>query len=149
VTIVSTNYVVWDGEAQYPYKEDRSVHDCAILHDGSYLSVQRLRRWMIRQGIDVVLIFSCRSGTYAEEGEIDGVYNGAFTYCWNKVLRENPSISLRDALSQTNKLILKNGYSQQGEIICPKDLLDDSYLTCKVDRKLAILLFDMCRVSEK
>ena len=137
-------YVIWDGEQETTYVENE-WHDCMVTYDMEFVSVQSIRKMFIAKGFVPTLVFACKSGQAAMEGIIDGRGSGVFTYCWNNVCEQNPTITLRQAVSLTNRLIEDKGFSRRCETVCRVDRLDRELWGKFPDSVNCLMIFDMCR----
>ncbi len=88
-------YVVWNGLTQTDYQAD-GADDRLVTYDNRLISVQKLRRYFLRNGIEPVIVFTCQVGQPALEVNMaDKGWRGLASYCFSKVLAENPAISIR------------------------------------------------------
>ncbi len=142
-------YVVWNGRTQNDYQEDGS-HDCMVTYDSQLISVQKLRRYLLSNGIEPVIMFTCQVGQPAlEVNTADQGWRGLASYCFSKVMAENPAISVRDLVTRVNGLIAEMGFDQVGEIICNEDLLDHPWFEPPYSKPVFMMFFDMCRTPSK
>jgi hypothetical protein len=137
-------YIIWDGEKETAYLENE-WHDCLITYDMDFVSIQSIRKMCIAKGIVPTLVLACKSGQAAMQGIIDGRGSGVFTHYWTKVWRQNPKITLRQAVSLTNRLIEDKGFTQCCETICRVDLLDRNLWIKLPNACHCLMIFDMCR----
>ena len=141
-------YVVWDGIDENEYVEDLEFHDCMVTSDEKLISVQKLRQYVIKRGINPTVIFSCRSGETSTEMFLDGKSRGVFTYHLVKVL-ENKEITFREIIRLVNKKMKDSGISQTSEIICRPDILDTRFDENPKGQAHCIMIFDMCRTCDE
>ena len=125
-TVKPQSYVVWDGKKEKDYQEDPLWHDCSLTIDMKFISVQKVRRWLIQEGLIPTVIFSCKRGQKAKEFAIKGKIVGVFSHHWFSLLIKNPSITFRDAVRLVNKTMKQKGIIQQSEIVCRSDILNMS-----------------------
>lgn len=141
--IEDSPYIIWDGNVIEPYHKTK-YHDCMVLQDG-LVSVQNLRRDIIKSGVEPIVIFSCKPGMPSFEVNFpDSGWGGLFTQSLLKMI--NPCISLRDLITKTNTEMKKSGLNQICEVTCRLDMLDITYLTGTHNgKKIIYLQYDMCR----
>ena len=133
-------YVVWDGRREGIYRQNEWP-DCMVTYDMGLISVQAIRKVLIAKGVVPSVVFACKSGQTAMEGR----YNSIFTHCWDTIWKHNPTITLRQQVSLTNRLIAKRGFSQRCETVCRADLLDRRLWAKPPDAAHCLMVFDMCR----
>lgn len=143
-------YVIWNGAEEVLYKEP-NYHDCMISYDGELISVQNIRKNLLRKGILPTIIFACQAGkpAYSMSGELVENSGGVFTLSWLKVLEQNPNPTYRDLIVKVNtgitKEIANDGLTQISEIICRKDVLDRRWMSGMPKEKHFVMILDMCR----
>jgi hypothetical protein len=146
----SKRYVVWDGQTLSDYRWNGN-HDCMVTVDRRLISVQRLRTWVIARGMDPIVVFACQSGMPAAEVNIPGHgWRGLASYCRQKAMEENPSITIRDLITRTNALVQEMGFDQVGEVICEERFLERRLFDvigppAANDAPVVLLVLDMCR----
>jgi hypothetical protein len=135
-------YVVWDGVEERPYVET-DVHDCMVTHDSELISVQKVRRQMINEGKEPVIVFACESGETCMEQA--GKENSVFTYFLIKHF--SWSSTLRNLVNKMNNDVWKHNYRQKAEVLCRADLLDTplGIVPHRHNCTPILMTFDMCR----
>lgn len=148
----NSRYVIWNGQELTEYKWDGKTHDCLIATDGKLVSIQRIRQDCLRQGIEPIIYFSCQSGQPSFEiNTPDQELGGLATYCRLQVLKENPSITIRELITRTNHLMADMGFNQVSEVVCIEDILDcpfEGESNCS-KRPVFSFILDACRTSSK
>ena len=71
------------------------------------------------------------------------------SYCFSKVIAENPGISVRGLITRMNDLIAEMGFDQVGEVICNADLLDHPWFEPPYSKPVAMMFFDICRTPSE
>ena len=141
---------MWDGLNEISYIEDSRYHDCMILSDGSYISVQKRRQEAINHGIVPTIVFACKRGEKAIEIEIQGKVVGAFSHYWKSMLIKNPDVTFRDAVRLVNQTMKQKCIRQKCEVVCRADVLDMKELdTSLPGSEHMTMIFDMCRTPSK
>jgi hypothetical protein len=143
-------YVVWNGRKQKDYHWNGS-HDCAVTYDNHLISVQKVRQYFLRNGIEPVIEFTCQVGQSSVEVNIaDQGWRGIGSYCFSKVVAENPAITFRNLIRRMNDLIVEMGFDQVSEVICKYDLLDHTLRNePPYPKPLATMFFDICRTPSE
>jgi hypothetical protein len=138
-------YVVWDGRTDVAYVEDPIWHDCFVPVDMRPVSVQKLRRLMLRKNVVPTVVYACKAGETAEEWDFDGAPGGVFTHCWLKVLDWDSAVTLRDAVRVTDEAMRDLGATQTCEVVCREDVLDLAVFTELPSEVHLTMVFEMCR----
>ena len=81
-----SKYVIWDGVTKQKFVEDSLSNDCMVMYNNELQSVQKVRDLVIEGGAIPTIIFACKKGQSAHEIEINGKWQGAFTYNYNLIL---------------------------------------------------------------
>lgn len=145
---IRDKYVVWDGITEEPYIDDPVWHDCMISVDMELISVQKLRRKMLKSDIVPTVVFACGSGHGSFEKQINGETRGVFSYYWNDLLRRDPDVTFREAIRLVNISIRAEEPEQRAEVVCRIDILDMPVMEVSLPDKAHILMiFDMCRTK--
>ncbi|MCX6679934.1 MAG: hypothetical protein NTX42_06185 [Methanothrix sp.] len=143
-------YVVWDGTNEEAYADDTTCHDCIIASDLEPISVQELRREMLKSNVVPTVVFACKMGQSAFEKPINGETRGVFSYYWNALLKHDPTVTFRDAIRQVNIFMQQEGLEQQAEVICRIDILDMPVEEVSLPNKAHVsMILDICRTNKE
>lgn len=138
---VPSQYVLWDGQKESPYAETGRIHDCVYLYDGR-LSCQDVRREFLRLGFVHTMFFGCGSGEVA----FTSTNGGLFTQSLDAVLKQDPQVTIRDAVCLVNQSMHSQGFDQNCEVVARRDVLDLPLLTSTVkDAPHVLCMYDICR----
>ncbi len=143
-------YVVWNGITQKDYQWD-GRHDCAVTYDNHLISVQKVRQYSIGKGLEPVVVFTCQMGQPSVEVNLaDEGWRGLGSYCFTKVMTENPDITFRNLITRMNDLIAEMGFDQVSEVICNEELLDHSVRNePPYSKTVFMMFFDICRTPSE
>lgn len=136
-------YVTWDGVTKQKYVEDTLSDDFTVMHNLELQSISKIRNLVIASGAIPTIIFACKSGQSAKEIEINGRFNGAFSYYYNRMI-DLPKLTFKDAISRINEQLIASVENQTSEIICREDVLEMEMKGINGE-KHCLLVFDMCR----
>jgi hypothetical protein len=146
-------YVVWDGIDEEPYTEETEDilrHQCLITIEGETLSVSEMLEVVHKNPLLVpTIIFSCKDGQAAVESErrINGEWRD-FGYYWLAVLKQDPTLTFRDAISRVNIVMYQERLEQRAEVICRVDVLDMPVEDVSLPGEKHLTMFmDMCRTK--
>ena len=140
-----SKYVIWDGVTKQKYFEDSIYNDCLVMHNMELQSVQEVRNIVIAEGAVPTIIFACKKGQSAHEIEINGRWNGAFSYYYTCILG-TPKLTYKDAISKINEHLIATVDNQMCEIVCREDVLEmEMNLDSIKGKKHCLMVFDMCR----
>jgi hypothetical protein len=136
-------YSVWDGFTEWPYVHNG--HDYMITNDGKRLSAQVVRRWILRDDKEPIVLFACERGSSCVEAMIDGEVRGVLSYFFLRHF--SMDTSFRTLVSEINNSVWSAGYAQKAEVICRADLLDAPFdkLPEVAGRPVVFMELDMCR----
>jgi hypothetical protein len=147
-------YVVWDGINEEPYTEETEDilrHQCLVTIEGESLSVSEMLAVVRKNSVVVpAIVFACKNGQAAVERRINGEWRD-FSYYWLALLKQDPTLTFRDAISRVNIVMYQEGLEQRAEVICRVDVLDMPVEDVSLPDEIHLpMLMDMCRTkSEK
>lgn len=75
-----------------------------------------------------LLISGCRSDQTSADAKIDGVWQGACTYYFNEIVRENPEITYRNLIDELNYRLSFANFTQRPELNGPERTFDRKFL---------------------
>ena len=137
-------YIIWDGFTKQKYVED-SIHDCMVMYNNELLPVQKIRDLVVEGGAIPTIIFACKKGQRANEIEVNGRWNGAFTYIYTRISGIT-KLTFKDAISKINEHLIATFDDQICEIICREDVLEMEMNLKDIDgEKHCLMILDMCR----
>ena len=140
-----SKYVIWDGVTKQKFAEDSISSDCMVMFNNELESVKRVRDLVISNGGVPTIIFACKKGQSAHEIEINGKWQGAFTYNYNLILGIQ-KLTFKNAIKKINSLLKASVKDQICEIICREDILDMKMnLEGIKGVKHFLMVIDMCR----
>ena len=147
-------YVVWDGINEEPYTEETEDifrHQCAIMINGETISVSEMLAIARKNPLVVpTIVFACKDGQAAVERRINGEWRGAFSYYWLALLKQDPTLTFRDAISRVNIVMYQEGLEQRAEVICRVDVLDMPVEDVSLPDEIDVSIFwDMCRTKSE
>ena len=74
---------------------------------------------------------------------------GAFSYFLNDILRRDPKVIFRDAISLVNFKMQQEGLEQRAEVICRSDILDMPAMNVSLPSEEPLtMVMDMCRTEQ-
>ncbi len=94
--------------------------DIVTRHAGQSLPVRRLLR--DANPSPVALWAACAEFQTAADAQIDGVFNGAFTFYFCKLLRESNGLTRSELLGRVKASLAQAGYTQVPELSAPAAL---------------------------
>jgi hypothetical protein len=93
------------------------------------------------------IVFSCKDGQAAFARVFNGEWESVFTHYWCDILKHDPTVTYRDAISQVNIDMQHEFYRQQAEVICRADILDMPVEVSIPDKAHLTIIYDMCRTK--
>jgi hypothetical protein len=143
------NYVIWDGINEEPFAEDKMGNPCLITSDLKLLPISEMLAIAHKKSLVPIIVFSCKKGQTSIEKNFGGEGHGAFTYFFCTLLKRDPNVTIRDAISLVNIDLHQEGLEQRAEVICRIDILDTPILNTSVpDEKTLTIILDMCRTEQ-
>ncbi len=145
-------YVVWDGINELPFTEDTGDilrHQCSIIFDGELISISEMLAIVHENPLVVpIIVFACKNGQASIEKKINGKPQSAFSYFWNALLKRDPKVTFRDAISLVNIDMYQERLEQRAEVICRIDILDMPVTNVSLPNEVpCIMIMDMCRTE--
>jgi hypothetical protein len=148
---IGDKYVVWDGNSEKPYTEDTIGHLCIIQIEGELCPISKILATFqkdYKKPLVPIIVFSCKNGLTATEKEFDGKPRGVFSYFCNALLRRDPKVTFRDAISSVNFDMQQEGLEQRAEVICRIDILDMPMMNVSLPNEVPLtIVMDMCRTE--
>lgn len=75
-----------------------------------------------------LLISGCQSYQTSADAKIGGVWQGACTYFFNEIVRENPEITYKELVDELNDRLAFANFSQRPELNGPASIFDRKFL---------------------
>jgi len=146
---IGDEYIVWDGINEEPFTEDTIGHLCTITIDGELLSIPEILAIARKNPLVVpIMVFSCKNGQAAVERKINGETGGIFSYFLCALLKRDPKVTLRNAISLVNIDMQQEGLEQRAEVICRIDILDMPMKNVSLSNEVPLtMVMDMCRTE--
>ena len=120
------------------------------LSDGELISISEMLAIVHKNPLVVpIIVFACKNGQASTEKKFNGKPRGAFSYFWNALLRRDPKVTFRDAISLVNIDMQQEGLEQRAEVICRIDILDMPMMNVSLPNEVPLtMVMDMCRTEQ-